>query len=224
MAYWSNGGAIKADDTRLKQIAKCPMEEWARTKGMMLEFFREENGLWYHDRIEEELKKAKENYSKKVHQTEAARTARWPTDNVTEQVTDSLTDGQPQPQSPTPIQPEEQSPKKERDASLSLAQEVFDSWNSYGALPRCLVMSDKRRRTLAVRLNESFFAANWVAALNKVASSKFCLGESERGWKASLDWFIQPDSVAKIMEGKYDNTINPAAQKRMEIELRKYHL
>lgn len=89
-------------------------------------------------------------------------------------------------------------------ASLPLS-EVFDAWNGTAGLSKCLVLSDKRRQTLKVRLGEPFFAANWRAALEKVEKSAFCLGDNDRGWKASFDWFISRDVVAKIMEGKYDN-------------------
>lgn len=94
-----------------------------------------------------------------------------------------------------------------KDASLSLS-EVFEEWNQTAdntKLPKCLQVSDKRRRLLEARLLEPFFLQNWRAALARLKSSDFCKGRSERGWKATFDWFIQPDSVIKIMEGKYDN-------------------
>jgi hypothetical protein len=84
-------------------------------------------------------------------------------------------------------------------------KEVFDAWNENLFLAKCLVVSDKRRRFLQVRLHDAFFSANWKAALAKLSASKFCLGQNDRGWRANFDWFIQPDTVVKIMEGKYEN-------------------
>jgi len=75
-------------------------------------------------------------------------------------------------------------------------------------------MSDNRRRHLSTRLKEDFFLKNWLAALDKVSKSPFCLGMSERGWRASFDWFITPDAVPKIMEGKYDQAETPAPAKK----------
>lgn len=103
-------------------------------------------------------------------------------------------------------------------ASLSQdIQEVFDSWNRLRGLPHCLVVSDSRRRTIRVRLVDPFFKANWKLALAKIEQSDFCRGGSERGWRASFDWFIRPDSVAKVMEGKYDkaNSAPPPKQKTL---------
>lgn len=92
-------------------------------------------------------------------------------------------------------------------AASGLVKDIFDSWNAMAqssGLPQCLLISDKRRRTLEIRLREPFFESKWREALEKVGASKFCKGESDRGWRATFDWFIQPDSVTKIMEGKYD--------------------
>ena len=108
-----------------------------------------------------------------------------------------------------------------RQPLASVVNEVFDEWNNQAAksrLPQCLLVSDKRRRKLEARFRDPFFASSWRAALAKVATSNFCLGKNDRGWVASFDWFIQPDTVAKITEGKYDNRstssgkVNPRTQ------------
>lgn len=110
--------------------------------------------------------------------------------------------------------------KTSRSAPLtSGVKEVFEAWNELEVVPKCLLISDKRRRILELRLKDPFFAANWRTALQKVKEASFCLGDNERGWKANFDWFIQPDSVTKAMEGKYDgtrktNSLNPAADRR----------
>lgn len=54
MAYWVNGGPIDDDDNILREIAKCPPEEWMRTRGLMQKFFKVENGKWIHKRIDQE--------------------------------------------------------------------------------------------------------------------------------------------------------------------------
>lgn len=107
----------------------------------------------------------------------------------------------------TEAEAEAEAEGKTRNASL-LVSEIFDTWNgtaSNCSIPKCLVLSEKRRRSLKVRLNDPFFVVNWKAALNKISKSKFCLGENNRGWTATFEWFISPDAVAKIMEGKYDS-------------------
>ena len=43
------------------------------------------------------------------------------------------------------------------------------------------------------------------AALDRVRSSSFCRGQNDRGWRADLDWFLRPDTVTKLLEGKYED-------------------
>jgi hypothetical protein len=83
--------------------------------------------------------------------------------------------------------------------------EIFNQWNSNLKLTRCLILSDKRRQVLRARLGIPFFRKNWREAISKVVVSEFCNGANDRKWKASFEWFISPDAVVKIMEGKYDN-------------------
>jgi hypothetical protein len=97
--------------------------------------------------------------------------------------------------------------KEETVASHPLAVQVktvFDEWNNQQVLPKCLLISDKRRRMIEARLREPFFTENWLKAMQKCRILEFCLGNNDRGWRASFDWFIQRDVVAKIIEGKYD--------------------
>ena len=89
-------------------------------------------------------------------------------------------------------------------------KEIFDVWNNLSALPRCLVVSDKRRLQLKARLGDPFFVDNWKEAMMRISASSFLTGINDRGWKATFDWFIQSDSVVKIMEGTYSGTTNHA--------------
>lgn len=105
-------------------------------------------------------------------------------------------------------QRESQEITKEVLSSVPQIREVFDSWNSTAerlGLKKCLVLSDRRRRVLESRLGEKFFLDNWKESLIAMSRSRFCRGENDRGWTASFDWFIQPDVVPKIMEGKYED-------------------
>ena len=93
-------------------------------------------------------------------------------------------------------------------ASLADIQSVFDEWNSSAkksGLPQCLIISDKRRSCLSSRFKDDFFKANWRQAISRISKSQFCHGHSDRGWRATFDWFITPDAVLKVMEGKYDS-------------------
>lgn len=115
--------------------------------------------------------------------------------------------------------------------------DVVQFWNSHPELPKVKSMSPGRKTALRARMRDEFWQANFRAAVGKVLLSSFCMGESERGWRADFDWMLRPDSVAKLMEGKYDNragggaprppvTVRPNASpyRRNEPQLQARHL
>lgn len=82
-----------------------------------------------------------------------------------------------------------------------------DYWNRYsGSLPKVLAWTPSRNKHLVVRRKDPFWVQNLEKAINKVAVTPFCIGDNKTGWRASFDWLLQSDVVAKIMEGKYDGS------------------
>jgi hypothetical protein len=78
-------------------------------------------------------------------------------------------------------------------------------WNGCPPLPMIQTMSADRRQHLAQRSSEDFFFQHYQEGIERVAKSFFCLGKNDRGWKATVDWFLRPGTIAKVMEGVYDN-------------------
>jgi hypothetical protein len=43
----------------------------------------------------------------------------------------------------------------------------------------------------------------------KAASTPFCLGSNDRGWRVTFDWLIENDkNISKLLEGNYDGQPN----------------
>ena len=83
-------------------------------------------------------------------------------------------------------------------------QLIMDHWNDMAkenGLSLCQKLSDKRKKTIKTRMSDEYFKANWLSAIHKIPLSEFLLGSS--GWKIDIDFFLKPDSVLNIMEGKY---------------------
>lgn len=83
-------------------------------------------------------------------------------------------------------------------------------WNTTAdkALPRWKGMSEQRRRAAVARL-KALPLAGWVEVIQRINASPFLKGQNDRGWRASPDWLLQPDTAARVLEGKYDNTGPP---------------
>lgn len=65
MHYWRRGG-LPDNDQKLSSIARVLPEHWQSIKQAIVGFFSVENGHWIHERIEEELERAKNKYEKRV--------------------------------------------------------------------------------------------------------------------------------------------------------------
>ena len=109
MAYWRAGGPLRLDDGALARTARMTPTEWSEAAGVVLAFFRQEDGALHHGRIEHELAEAAAMYEARRKRTEAAtaaRAARNVTTNVTSDVTTNVTLTQPQrqPQPPFPTE------------------------------------------------------------------------------------------------------------------------
>ena len=80
-------------------------------------------------------------------------------------------------------------------------------WNeNRGALPEAKGVSKNRLAQIRARLVEEPDPLVWASIVQRIAASPFCCGENDRGWRASFDWLIQPDTLLKVLEGKYDPT------------------
>jgi len=80
---------------------------------------------------------------------------------------------------------------------------------------RGVTVTDKRLKAIRARWKDPYWRDNWQEALEVASSTPFLQGQNNTGWKISFDWFLQPDSVAKILEGNYEGSENvTTSQKR----------
>ncbi|WP_051679128.1 hypothetical protein [Xanthobacter sp. 91] len=100
----------------------------------------------------------------------------------------------------------------DRQDELAEALTVFNRMAAEVGLPEAQGLSRKRRLALKARLQDCGGIAGWRIAMDRVRSSPFLRGDNDRGWRASLDFLLKPESFAKMMEGAYDPA--PGAQRR----------
>ena len=109
-------------------------------------------------------------------------------------------------------------------AEMHNGNEFQAAWNGLGApFASIRAWTPKRKAALSLRLKNDWWRENWRAALGRVKTSGFCGGSGEQAWVADVDWFLRPDSAAKLLEGKYDDRdrTNPE-DKRAAAETRKW--
>lgn len=78
--------------------------------------------------------------------------------------------------------------------------EFVKTWNSVSGVVKNLGerLTEKRRASFRARVREKSW--DWRSALGKFPLKCF----DDGGWRPDVDWFLRPDSVRSILEGKYD--------------------
>jgi hypothetical protein len=90
-------------------------------------------------------------------------------------------------------------------AIASECEEVITAWNQ--AMGKNCRLTYSRKKTLRARRKDSYWVENWREAIAKCKASDFCMGRSQNGsWVADLDWFLKPETVTRLMEGRYDGS------------------
>jgi hypothetical protein len=91
-------------------------------------------------------------------------------------------------------------------AAEGAADALVAFWNekAHPKLARVRSMTSNRKTALRARLKEHRLE-ELQEAIVRLGASSFCLGGGAQGWVADLDWLLRPGSVAKVLEGKYDD-------------------
>lgn len=188
--------------------------------------FSRQDGLFYNERLEEERRKQavkREAGSKGGSKRQANRLANGkqksskrvskPSSKSLGSVSDSVSDS---------VSTSKHKPNGfVADATgAPTPEQVLQLWNQ--KMGQNCQLTEKRRVAARQRFADPFWAENWRQAIDKASLSSFCRGGGSTGWKADLEWFLKPDSVTKLIEGKYDdhfdqkktnNRLTPAQQR-----------
>jgi uncharacterized protein YdaU (DUF1376 family) len=84
------------------------------------------------------------------------------------------------------------------------------AWNATPHVRPAKALTGDRLKLFRARWADPAWRAQYPAALAAVPHSKFLRGENDRGWVPTLDWFLKPDTVTKVLEGAYADRPNGA--------------
>jgi hypothetical protein len=85
------------------------------------------------------------------------------------------------------------------------AESILALWNSFPELLPAQTITRNRARKIRKRMADPFWREHWREGVQRAAASPPLTGKGSNGWRATLDWFLGGDSLAKILEGQYDN-------------------
>lgn len=73
------------------------------------------------------------------------------------------------------------------------------------SFPRCTAMSESRKKAIKARFRSGYTLEDFTRVFIKAESSAFLKGANSRNWTASFDWLIKDGSMAKVLDGNYDD-------------------
>lgn len=105
------------------------------------------------------------------------------------------------------LNPEPLSSSNEDDAPTLKAEDVLEAYNDVAAscgLSKAK-MTPERRKKLNARLRQ-YSVEDFTEAISALRRNPWLHGENDRGWRADFDFFLQPKSFTRLIEGSYDRT------------------
>lgn len=95
--------------------------------------------------------------------------------------------------------------KVRKPGAARVEAELLVAWNKINGVRHARgELNAKRRAMLVARLGEPGWQEGWREAIEKVAGSRFCVGDNDSDWRADIEWFLRPDTVQRLLEGRYD--------------------
>lgn len=102
--------------------------------------------------------------------------------------------------------------------NADVAAVALKMWNDLAdkhGLPKAQVLSETRRKSIKLRVDEAGGLEGWGSALEMIEQSPFLLGK-KNDFRADLDFVLQRKSFIKLMEGSYSGTSGPRGSAAME--------
>lgn len=88
----------------------------------------------------------------------------------------------------------------------ALLRDAVDVYHRVTEFSRIRKLTPQRKQKLRKRLREDCEndLRQWEGVCARAAASPFLNGNNDRAWTADIDWFLRPESITRLMEGKYD--------------------
>lgn len=231
MHYWQTGKPLQANAKQLQSICRCfASEKFEQIWSNVSAFFVLTDEGWRHERIEQELSKArqlsekrKESGRKGGKNTQANAQA-IATPIATPKAEQLPTQSQSQSQSQEQIQESLLSPDEPADPRERIPYEdIRLAYNKFcPSFAKATELNDARKNNIRLRWAKykNHFNGPLIVfdtLFKKAEASDFLTGRDGR-WagKRGIDWLLNAANMVKVLEGNYDNVKNVSQAQHRE--------
>ena len=92
------------------------------------------------------------------------------------------------------------------------ASRIIHSWNDLG-ISSVKSITNSRLTLVKARI-ENYGLDAFIETVKSIKQCPFLLGQNERGWVITFDWFIKPSNFAKVSEGNYKPRVTQSVIQR----------
>jgi len=147
-------------------------------------FIKDEQGLYYNERLDEEIKKRKRFIESRFNNISGTNQYTKKTGHIKGHMTSHM--------------------ENENENENRIEYEDVIVYFNGTRFPKIQKLAGIRKTHLQARVKE-YGIEKVKEVISKADKSDFLRGINNNGWKASFDWIINPNNFIKIMEGNYDN-------------------
>ena len=233
--YWNSGKPLPDNDRELQRIVGIKGAVWKNTKPLLASFFKIADGVWSHKRIDAELRKANENYAKKVASGNTPKN-KVGHSNLNDQLSihlstkksqvienkektpsERLADAsqpEPEPDTYTYISSEKEKYIKRKNPENELVERGLKIFNAgvekYGGQV-CKILNPAKKSRLLRRISDAGGIETFETILTEaVEKSQFLQGkipprEGHNQFRLSMKFICQEDSFNNILNGVYND-------------------
>ena len=100
----------------------------------------------------------------------------------------------------------------EQPPAIDDTSQAIQHFNAIAATanwPTVQKVTAPRRSALRGRIKDIGGLDNWCEAITRASRSSHLTGNNSRGWTADFDWLAKPANFTKLIEGNYDDRVNP---------------
>ena len=85
-------------------------------------------------------------------------------------------------------------------------QAIVNAYNeTCVSFPAVQKLSEGRKKAIKARMNSGYTQEDFTTLFRKAQESDFLKGKNDRNWRATFDWLIKDNNMAKVLDGNYDN-------------------
>ena len=214
---WRRGARLPSNVEAIKRAVRCTDEEWARCWPLVKPYWVERDGWLTNETQVEVWEETRKQMEARSSRGAAAARKRWQCSSNARALPEhmlgqSLGNALRSPDldlSPDQSQDQKEAPSESCPQERTVVRKKLDlppfalMWNEEVAgssLSLVRVWSAARDRVLKARLAEEGDLEVWRGAIKHLLASQYHTGGNDRGWKADVDFLLQPGQAPKWLD------------------------